>query len=189
MSEATPSAPRTVAVLGGRRIDAPDASEPRLPQAAEGPVRDAIRGLLAREDVDLLVTSAACGADLLGLQAAEELGVRVRIVLPFDVERFRQQSVTDRGGRWGSIYDDLVGRAAARGDLIVREHPEGVDAFAANNREVLREADAAGAGRGIAILVWDGEASGPEDATADLARRAEGAGFVRRDVAPLELLP
>ena len=152
-------------------------------------MREAIRELLAREDVALLVTSAACGADLLGLEAAEELGVRVRIVLPFDVDRFRQQSVTDRGERWGLIFDHLVGRAAARGDLIVREHPEGVDAFAENNREVLIEAEAAGAGRGVAILVWDGEATGPEDATADLARRAEVAGFVRRDVSPLELLP
>jgi hypothetical protein len=189
LSEATPSAPRAVAVLGGRRIDVPNAPEPRLPKAAEGPVRDAIRRLLAREQVDLLVSSAACGADLLGLQAAEELGVRVRIVLPFDVERFRRQSVTDRGGRWGPIYDNLIGRTAARGDLIVREHPEGVDAFTANNREVLREADAAGACHGIAILVWDGEASGPDDATADLAQRDEEAGFVRRDVAPLDLLP
>ena len=176
-------------MLGGRRIDPPAAQAPRLPPAAEARVRNAIRDLLVREDVDLLISSAACGADLLGLQAAEALGVRARIILPFDVKRFRRESVTDRGGDWGGLYDGVIDRAAGRGDLIVREHAEGVDAFAANNVEVLREAEMAGAAGGVAILVWDGEAQGPQDATADLARRAEAAGFARRDVAPLQLLP
>lgn len=180
---------RTVAVLGGRRADAADAAKRRLPPEAEGPVRAAIAELLRGWEVDLLIASAACGADILGLLAADDVGVRTQIVLPFDVARFRAESVADRGGAWGEIYDRLVEAVAARGDLIVRLQPDAPDPFAANNAEVVDRALATGATRRLVVLVWDGRPSGEADATADLAERAAAAGFGRRDVAPLELLP
>lgn len=189
MNEVGLGSVRTVAVLAGRRADAPDGSERRLPPESEGPVRAAIAELLGGWEVDLLIASAACGADILGLLAAEDLGVRTQIVLPFDVARFRAESVADRGSHWGEIYDRLVDAAAARGDLIVRPHLDAPDPFAANNAEVIDLAFETGATRRLAILVWDGRPSGEADATADLAERAAAAGFGRRDVVPLELLP
>lgn len=178
----------TVAVLAGRRADGAGAERPALPDAAREPVRAALRSVLIQNDVDLLVASAACGADLLGLLAAGDLGVRTRIVLPFSIERFREESVSDRGGDWGEIYDRLVSNADASGSLVIRRQDREPDPFSANNDVVISEALASGAARCVAIIVWDGRSKGPEDATADLARRARENGFELIEVSPLELI-
>ena len=50
--------------------------------------------------MSVLVCSAACGADLIALQAAGRVSLRRRIVLPFEPSRFRDSSVVDRPGDW-----------------------------------------------------------------------------------------
>src|SRR5262244_1087768 len=78
-----------IIALDGRRIDALDATRPRFPQQNVEIVRRRIRALLESENASILVSSAACGADLLALCEAASLGLRSRIVLPFDRETFR----------------------------------------------------------------------------------------------------
>ena len=111
----------TTIALAGRRIDAPDAETPRFPLANVPLVRDRLRAFFVERGAGTLVCSAACGADLVALEAAESLGMRRRIVLPFDPARFRQTSVTDRPGDWGPTYDRLVETARREGDLVVLE--------------------------------------------------------------------
>lgn len=111
----------TTIALAGRRIDAPDAETPRFPLANVPLVRDRLRAFFVERGAGTLVCSAACGADLVALEAAKSLGMRCRIVLPFDPARFRQTSVTDRPGDWGPTYDRLVETARREGDLVVLE--------------------------------------------------------------------
>ena len=73
----------TVVALAGRRIDAEPTDEPKFPFERVGAVRDAITAKLMSEQARALVCSAACGADLLALDAAEELELRTRVILPF----------------------------------------------------------------------------------------------------------
>src|SRR5947209_320182 len=94
-----------VIALAGRRIDAPNAETPRFPLENREKVGNRIRDFLAEHGATALVCSAACGADLLALEAAEELGLRRRILLPFAPDRFRATSVTDRPGEWGPLFD------------------------------------------------------------------------------------
>jgi hypothetical protein len=77
-----------VIALSGRRIDSADAAHPAFPLGHVETVRIRILELLRDRCVTVLVCSAACGADLLALQAAQLLGIRSRIVLPYDPLHF-----------------------------------------------------------------------------------------------------
>jgi hypothetical protein len=88
--------------LAGRRVDPPDASEVRFPASAKNIeiVRQRIRNKLQTKRTTVIVSSAACGSDLLALSEAGNLGLRRRVVLPFDRDKFRTTSVTNRPGDW-----------------------------------------------------------------------------------------
>ncbi len=79
-----------VIALSGRRIDAADALESRFPLANVEIVWRRIRSMLKEQATRVLVSSAACGADLIALSEANSLGIASRIVLPSSPERFKQ---------------------------------------------------------------------------------------------------
>jgi hypothetical protein len=80
------------------------------------------------------VCSAACGADLLALIVAGQLGLHRRVVLPFAPERFRETSVTDRAWDWGLEYDQVIAAVRAENDLVILENAgEVVDAYVRTN--------------------------------------------------------
>lgn len=175
--------PRTAAALAGRRIDAPGASPARFPLAMAASVEARLRALLAEESVTLLVSSAACGADLLAIKAATALGVRNRIVLPFERDEFKAKSVIDRPGDWALLFDASVDAAAARGDLVVLTARESDEAsFAAANDRIIADTQSSKALRRIAIAVWEGGTRGDGDATADLIDAASQHGFETRTI-------
>jgi hypothetical protein len=158
-----------VIALAGRRVDARGAAEARLPEANAAEVRRRIYNFLRAKNASVLVSAAACGADILGLEAADELGVRRRIVLPCARAVFRRTSVADRPGDWAVRYDKIISEVDRLGDLLELNHcTEDDRAYAATNREVLEEAvriarenhDSASA-----VLVWDGKAKSSRDYT------------------------
>ena len=108
-----------VVALAGRRIDLPDAQVPQFPLGNVQEVGRRIYEALCEMHAVALVCSAACGADLVALEQAKQLGLRRRVVLPFAPERFRETSVVDRPGDWGPLYDQQVAATAAAGDLLV----------------------------------------------------------------------
>ena len=167
----------TTIALAGRRIDPPDAETPRFPLANVPLVRDRLRALFVERGAGTLVCSAACGADLVALEVAEALGMRRRVVLPFDATKFRETSVTDRPGDWGPIFDRLVEAALRVGDLVVLEDAgEGGAAYAAANTRIIEEA-AAMPGARSAVIVWEGRPRGDDDATAEFADEARRSGL------------
>ena len=78
-----------VIALAGRRIDAKGAETPRFPEANMPRVAAEIRATLLRNKAQAVVSAAACGTDLIALEAAKALGLRRRVVLPFSRARFR----------------------------------------------------------------------------------------------------
>ena len=116
----------------------------------------------------MLVCSAACGADLVALDAASSLNIGRRIVLPFDAERFRKESVTDRPGDWGPIFDRNVAELSATGDVVVMNESPGTKAYAAATLKILDEAErlaAASQTRVVSIVVWEGQQRSGTDLT------------------------
>ena len=182
----TPCAQR-VAALVVRRIDAPDARTPRFPLQRLAAVTRDIAQILRRDGTELLISSAACGADLAAIEAAISLGVRCGIVLPFARARFRATSVVDRPGEWGEAFDRAV--TYAQGNGFVRELADGGDdeaAYARTNQAIIDEARRAAAPQPpIAIVVWEGRSRGDDDLTAHFLQLAQRAGFEQRVVQTL----
>lgn len=165
-----------VVAAAGRRIDAPDAPT-RFPLERSPKVKEKLKQALVQHLASALVCSAACGSDLLALEAAGELGLRRRIVLPFDAERFRETSVTDRPGEWGDRYDRAIAEVSEAGDLVVlRAVPEDVSPWSAATDAIIEEAVslAQPPARTLAVQVWEGRSRGEGDETerfGELARR------------------
>lgn len=164
----------TVVCLAGRRIDPPDADPARFPASRAPAVGERIRLLLEERRATALVCSAACGADLLALEAGAALGMQLHVVLPFDRERFRATSVTDRPGDWGERYDRIIDLAQEAGTLTIVDSADGGEsAYAAANALILDVAGReAGAPDAVAVIVWDGSSRGESDLTAHFAAAA-----------------
>lgn len=168
-----------VAAAAGRRIDAEGAQPPCFPNAAVPGVGAEVRRLLASERIGTVVASAACGADIVALEAGASLGLHLVIVLPFAAQRFRGTSVVDRGGDWGERFDALLARPGI--ELIELQSSEGPDdaAYAEATERIVAEAH----GRSIpgeaslAIAIWEGTPRAGTDATKDFIDRAIAAGM------------
>ena len=183
--------------LAGRRVDARGAERPRFPLANIEAVAQRLRTVLADLEPEILVSSAACGADLLALDTARTLGIRRRIVLPFDASRFRASSVVDRPGEWGPLFDSLYEEALSSNDVVILPC-EGDDeaAYAAATDRIVTEAlslaertnpeGIVSLGREpTAIVVWEGESWGEGDMTARFAALAANGGMRVVEVATL----
>jgi hypothetical protein len=141
----------------------------------------------------MLVSSAACGADLLAQDIAGTLGLRRYIVLPFNRTRFRATSVVDRPGRWGRLFDRICSQVHAEGGLIVLDcEPAEEAAYEHGNAAILAQTLQLAQERGrppveeaVVLLVWDGISRGPEDMTAALATLAREQGLPVIEVATL----
>jgi class 3 adenylate cyclase len=102
-----------VAVFAGHLIDRPDRLQPRFPPALESAVREAIRERLRNADVGFGYASAGCGGDILFLETARELGAQTHIVLPYDRDQFRSDSVDIvPGADWNARFDRELENAA-----------------------------------------------------------------------------
>jgi hypothetical protein len=175
-----------VAALAGRRIDAPNAKEPRFPLENVPGVRLAISELLEKERVAFLICSAACGADLLALDVAIEAGVDCRVILPFDMEHFRQTSVIDRPGDWQKLFDPIVAALERNGGLVVLDGDPNVDSsYRRANEVIIEEALAASDTPPRAILVWEGRPRDEGDVTAQFQKLAAAAGMPERTIPTL----
>src|SRR5512132_2440642 len=97
-----------IIAVAGRRIDAEGASPARFPLKNVALVRQRLEEVFSRETATAVVSSGACGADLVALTAAGARGMRRRMVLPFGRDEFRTSSVIDRPGDWGPVYDRLL---------------------------------------------------------------------------------
>jgi hypothetical protein len=169
-----------IIAVAGRRIDAADAAKARFPLQNIGVVKARVRAMLENLAASTLVCSAACGADLIALAEAHFLGLRRKVVLPFDRARFRQTSVTDRPGDWGRLYDDIMDQAEEAGDVDIVRDASDADAYAVTNCRILD--DAIFLGQQVhepvtAALIWDGASRGDDDLTAGFRIEARNRGL------------
>jgi hypothetical protein len=174
-----------IIATAGRRVDAENADKKRFPMENAEMVRQRCRAFLEETGARTLVSSAACGTDLIALPEAGELGLRRRVVLPFSRERFRETSVTDRPGDWGPIYDRVLDEVSAAGDLVVLQNVPEKEAYAAANAAILDEALAianAEHDRVEAVLIWDGESRGEGDMTESFGAEAKRRGLMVREI-------
>jgi hypothetical protein len=166
--------PGLVIAAAGRRID-----DARFPRANEHKVKKAIRSALEEAVPTLVVASAACGADILVLETARDLGIPTRIVLPFSPNAFRKRSVADCDGNWASRYDQLLMHVLTGDDgLIILSDAEPASDDEANaayrmvTEELVRHVELAlrsnHYAKGGALVIWDQERKNESDETGRL---------------------
>jgi class 3 adenylate cyclase len=147
-----------VVVFTGHLIDAPSRADARFPAGAEHAVFAQIKHYLAQARAKVAFASAACGADILFLEAMLELGGEINIVLPSDTQSFVQASVIQDGNEsWVERFDRVV--KAAKQVIHASQHPATEVYLAYAN--VLMFGLAKSRARGIegrvrALAVWDG---------------------------------
>ena len=100
-----------VVAFAGHMIDAPDRRAARFPAALIPSVAAAIRERVARWHAPVVFGSAACGADLLVIEAALDAGAEVNVVMPFDRDDFVRTSVAPGGGDWVARFERAMARA------------------------------------------------------------------------------
>lgn len=160
-----------VIAFAGRRVDAPNATDVRFPAKNVPAVRKRVLHAFEDQGATAIVSAAACGADLVALEAAGELGMRRVIVLPWDRDQFREGSVVDRGAEWGEIYDDIIDAVEAQGDLEILGYTTDDDAaYAATNEAILDAAQRVAEEEDepdepLAVVAWDGKSRGADDIT------------------------
>jgi len=178
-----------ILALAGRRIDPPDVSITRFPLENSAVVRERIAVLMTATQATALVCSAACGADLLALEAAHALALDCYIVLPFSEDRFRDTSVVDRPGEWGPIFDHAIERAEAMENLFILDLPDADDAsYLAVNRAILGQARVLARSNAQpleAVIVWDGQPRDATDITAAFGEEAKSLGIPLREISTL----
>ena len=179
--------PRVV-VFTGHMVDQPGREKPRFPAELEESVKEAIKERLRRVDGRVGFASAACGSDILFLESLLDLGGEAHVVLPYDRDRFLQDSVDIvPGGNWSQRFRDVLKRAAEV--LEASQHPmegEGVALDYANLllfglariREKQLETDL------VPLAVWDGRPGDGPGGTASLIERWKSSGL---QVEPIEM--
>lgn len=100
-----------VLAFTGHMIDRRDRTAPRFPAALGPTVEAAVREKLSAIAPAAVYGSAACGADLICLAAAAELGCETHVVLPFPPAAFREASVDYAGRDWSERFEAALARA------------------------------------------------------------------------------
>jgi hypothetical protein len=176
--------------LAGRRVDAARAKEARFSGTPENLrlVRNRIRQALIHHGAKIVVSSAACGADLLALTEAGSLKLRRCVILPFAREKFRETSVIDRPGDWGALYDQVLDEVEKDEGLVVIAAGSDDEAYAKTNHAIVDQALALGEQHQqpvTAMLVWDKKSRGSGDLTEEFAAYARSQGIPIVEVATI----
>ncbi len=159
-----------VAVFAGHMIDRPDRRTPRFPAALESAVAAAIREHLDRLDIRIGFSSAACGSDILFLEALIARDGEANIILPCEEAQFRARSVNIiPGADWGVRFDRVLEKAARREVVCHQQVPSPGATSGRPNYAVYWQAllhaqrlDT----RLIHLAVWDSRSEDPASGTA-----------------------
>lgn len=181
-----------IVAFAGRRIDANEAERPVFPLALADSVKAKLIHTLRFADATHIVSSGACGTDLLAMEAAETLQIPKTMILPFKAETFKSTSVTDRPGDWGPIFDRLVEELQHSECLIeLNFDKEDPDAYTKTNFHILDQAQKLASKndqeknadpRLMAIIVWDGKPKSSGDTTHHFMQEAKNRNFIIKEI-------
>jgi tetratricopeptide (TPR) repeat protein len=173
-----------VAVFSGHMVDNPTREVPRFPAIAEAAVAAVLRERLAELNPSAAYASAACGGDLLFLEAARERGCEYHVVLPFPPDAFAATSIDfavgdSRNRSWRERFDTILEGAAsvtvtsdhvATGSTLSFEYANLVLSGLAALHAAALHVDVAG------VVVWDGNSGDGPGGTASVVEQWQSRG-------------
>lgn len=102
-----------VLVFAGHMIDRPDREVPRFPSELESAVAKEIQRKITTLKPGFGFASAACGSDILFLEAMLDAGAEVSVVLPYNEEDFVRDSVDFiPNSKWRARFERVLTRSA-----------------------------------------------------------------------------
>ena len=181
-----------ILALAGRRIDATQEEVISFPLKNIAAVKDKLRALFISLKPSILVSSGSCGADLLALEVAGELGIARSMVIPFAPEIFKSKSVEDRPGNWTSLFDKIYQQVSREQKVLVMNYPvDDSNAYRKTNIEILNRAQVLSENSGDkknirAVIVWESGNKGEQDITAHFRQEAEHRGIKVEEINTLK---
>ena len=162
-----------IVAFSGHVIDQPGSSIPRFPPEAEEIAKEEIKSALEKMGASCGYSSAACGTDILFLEAMLERGAETHIFLPFAKEEFIETSVRRAGGNWVSRFESVLDQATSV-HYVTKDGYNGEDTLFSFCNDVLL-GFAAMRGRGLdedprLLVFWDGQPGG-EGGTGELVKK------------------
>ena len=103
--------PPTIVVFTGHSIDHPSFQVSLFPPDIEADVKRIITEKLQAINAKIGYSSASCGADIIFIEALQELGGEVNIVLPFAIQDFVENNVRHAGPRWEKRFERALANA------------------------------------------------------------------------------
>ncbi len=113
--------PGSVVFFSGPLMFSPDGPTDKI-RLAENIVRDGISKWISKREISFGITSAGCGADILFAEAMAGAGIPYEIVLPFNIEQFKQVSV-GVGEVWEQRFLACLDKAESVTELWRQEAP------------------------------------------------------------------
>jgi class 3 adenylate cyclase len=113
-------APAVIA-FSGHMIDDPGRPDQRFPPALENTVAAVLRERIVRLGPAIGFSQAACGSDILFLEAMQDAGMQTHVVLPCATADFIDSSVRFGGESWIARFDRVLARATSK--LLATEEP------------------------------------------------------------------
>ena len=156
--------PRQVFLFSGHMIDAPTRPTPRFPGVKESAAAQKIAEALDQLGAglgDLALTQGASGGDLLFLEACQQRGVRLQLLLPLEEPEFIERSILSSAGgdKWCDRFYTLKSGLQDFPRIMPDELgplPKGVDPFERCNLWLLYTALVCGVDKVRFICLWDG---------------------------------
>jgi class 3 adenylate cyclase len=152
-----------IIIFAGQMIDHPGQPNARFPHHLEEKVQQRIASLLKKLDARIGYSSAACGSDILFLEAMLKRRGEINIILPFITSEFKKTSVDIiPGANWGKRFDQLLKRSSrivianenrGTGNAVVYEYSNLLKDGLAILRAKILDTEL------IPIAVWDGQPS------------------------------
>ena len=167
-------------MFAGHLIDRADRLQRRFPASLEQQVADAIRERLRPLGAGYGYASAACGGDILFLEALAEMKADRHLVLPYDRDQFKQDCVEYApGGDWASRYE----RALATAKEVTTASPERMAGGGMSYEYGFLMLDGAAGVRAdeletdlVCLALWDGRPGDGPGGTASAVERWRKAG-------------
>jgi class 3 adenylate cyclase/tetratricopeptide (TPR) repeat protein len=102
-----------VVVFSGHMIDSPERIAPRFPASLEPAVAKALFDKIRQLKPGVGFASAACGSDILFLEAMLDVGAEISVVLPYNKDEFIRDSVDLLpGSNWSVRFEHVLKQAA-----------------------------------------------------------------------------
>lgn len=161
-----------VGVFAGHMIDRPGRPSARFRPQDEEPVAREIRALVEELDLRVGFSAAACGGDLLFLEALLERGAEIHVVLPYLPEAFRPECVDFLPG-WGERFDRVL--AGAKEVVVASDRREPSQAHYVYAMELMHGLAAMRADQLetslVGLALWDGKVADGPGGTSDFVAR------------------